>query len=304
MNRIHVKGYGRHEEAYAGESVKPGHLVALHADSKYYKHAVVGGKCEKIFVIEDALQGKTITDAIAADTICQVTMPRENDTVKARVAAGALAITKEDKVISAGDGTVKKLVSGGDTDLLYNAIADAAALTNTTSETAFDKSYTFPVGSLKAGDKIVIEGEVRATATNSTDTLTVKVKIGSTLLATSGAVDVANNDICVFRLTLTVTDVGATGHFTASGTISLGVAGTVTAKAVYVDSTAIDTTATQAITVTGQWSNASSSNSATLEQLSVSRTSTTGSNFVIGIADESVDNSGEVTEDFINIRLL
>jgi hypothetical protein len=45
---------------------------------------------------------------------------------------------------------------------------------------------------------IRVRAQVIATATNSTDTLTLKLLIGTTTVASTGAVDVANNDIGYF----------------------------------------------------------------------------------------------------------
>lgn len=155
--------------------------------------------------------------------------------------------------------------------LLYVQTAASTAVTATDQETAFDKSYTIPAGALRVGDVIRIRAQVIATATNSTDTLNVKLKIGTTTLAATGAVDVANDDVAVVDVTLVVRTIGATGTFIAFGHAGLGVAGTATQKNVFLGSTAIDTTAAQAVTVSATWSSTDAGNSCRLDALTIER---------------------------------
>jgi predicted RecA/RadA family phage recombinase len=157
------------------------------------------------------------------------------------------------------------------TGTVFNQVAASTAVTNTTSETAFDQSYTFVANALKAGQRINIRAQVIATATNSTDTLTVKLKIGSTVIVATAAVDVANSDIAYIDADVTIRTDGASGTIVAAGHQALGTPGTVTAKPFNLASTAIDTTATQAITVTATWSVASASNSCRLDQLIITQ---------------------------------
>lgn len=155
--------------------------------------------------------------------------------------------------------------------LLYNNLAASAAVTNTSAETAFDKSVTLPVNELQPGDEIEFFAQGIATATNATDTLNIKLLIGSTVLMATGAVDVANNDIFRIHGRLKVRTDGASGTLVAEGEVAIGAAGTVTMKAQFLASTAIDTTATQAITVSATWSVANAGNSCRLDELTVRR---------------------------------
>lgn len=148
-------------------------------------------------------------------------------------------------------------------------VAVSATITNTTVETAFDKSYTIAANRLSAGDVIRIIAAGKCPSTNSTDTLTVKVKIGTTVLLATAAVDVANNDRWRLEILVNVRTIGASGTIVASGVWTLGVPGTATQRADGLDSTTIDTTATQAITVTATWSVANASNQTYLDQLDV-----------------------------------
>lgn len=154
----------------------------------------------------------------------------------------------------------------------YSAVAASTAVTNTTVETLFDKSVTLPADALRPGDVIKVRAQVIATATNSTDTLTLKLYIGGltgTAVVSTGAVDVANGDIGYIDAEIVVRDVGATGHIVAAGVQALGVPGTVTAKPFLLGSTVIDTTAAKVIGVSATWSVANAGNSCRLDVLNV-----------------------------------
>lgn len=154
-------------------------------------------------------------------------------------------------------------------DMVYRAVAASAAHANTTDAADFDKSYTFPANSLAAGDIIRIVAQAIVTDNNSTDTLTLLLRIGTTTIATTGAVDVADGDIGFFTCDIVIRTIGATGTFVACGTQGLGVPGTVTAKPFLKASTAIDTTAVQKININADWSVAHADNTCRLDVLNV-----------------------------------
>lgn len=306
-NTIVLKGSlgRRHEEAKAasGAVIKPGHLLQRNSSNEVLEHSVFGGKAYEI-AKEDALQGNSVLDAYVVGEPVLIHRMSASDKVQGRLPANAPAVVINDPLVSNGDGCVVKRM-GGSGDVLYTNVAASAALTASSTETAFDKSFTVPANQLQIGDTVRIRGQVIASATNSTDTLTVKVYIGGiagTLLASSGALDVANSDICVFDVLLTVRTIGATGTFVASGLMTIGVPGTATVKTFAVASTTIDTTATQQIAVSGQWSTTSGSNSCRLDQLLITKDSFYGGGSggeIVGFADEAVNNSAESDEAFI-----
>lgn len=155
--------------------------------------------------------------------------------------------------------------------VIQREVAANAALTNSTAETVL-RSCSLPAYSFQVGKRYRVHAQVRATATNSTDTLTVLCRIGPTTLtgttiASSGAVDVANNDGCVFDLQVMCRSVGSTGEILVTGAASvLAAEGAATLRYVYEDKTSLDMTAAQLIEITGQWSVASASNSCICEQ--------------------------------------
>ena len=156
--------------------------------------------------------------------------------------------------------------------LLYVNTAASSAVSNTTVETAFDVSTSVPANTLKAGDVIRIKGQGIATATNSTDTLAINVKVGSVTILAIAAVDVANNDVFEFDMDIVVRTVGASGTIVGHGQSAvLGAAGTATVRPRILASSTLDTTAAVGFTVTATWSVANAGNSCRLDILSVER---------------------------------
>lgn len=154
----------------------------------------------------------------------------------------------------------------------YVMTAAGTALSNTTTETALG-SYTIPANRLSVGSVIRIRYQGIATATNSTDTLAVKLYIGGlsgTALISAAAIDVANNDLFGGEFTVVVRTIGASGTIVGYGTYKTTAAeGTATIKDDFLASTTLDTTASKDITVSGTWSVASASNSCRLDILNV-----------------------------------
>lgn len=177
------------------------------------------------------------------------------------------------KVVAAavsGDATVRvKLESGAFTGLIYSSVAASTAITNTTTETAFSTAVTIPANFLKAGDIIRVRAQGIATSTNSTDTLDLQLRLGTTDILATGAVDVANNDLGFIDADIVIRTIGASGTIVAAGHTALGAAGTVTAKPKLLASTTLDTTAAQSVNVSATWSVASASNSVRLDVMNV-----------------------------------
>lgn len=149
--------------------------------------------------------------------------------------------------------------------LLYTLLSAGTALTNSTAETVLG-SYEIPANGLQAGKIYTLSGAVVATATNSTDTLRIRVRVGPTTLtgtvvADSSAVDVANGDVIAWTLTATVRNTGATSVVIVSGFCSApGAEGTATARVAF-ESLSLDSAVAQKIEATGVWSVANAGNS-------------------------------------------
>ncbi len=292
-NTILLKCDGHREEYPASAALKPGHLVIVEAAGTVAKHATVGGRVPFIIACEDALQGKTIDDSFAANDIVPTVVCKKGDIVQVRLQSGQSA-TRGDELISGGDGTltVGQPSTALPTGVLYRNVAASAAVTTTTTETLFDKSYTIPANSLRVGDILTVRAQAIATATNSTDTLTLKLYLGGltgTAICTTGAIDVANGDIGYINATIVIRTIGASGTFVATGVQSLGVPGTVTAKPFLLGSTAIDTTATKVLGVSATWSTNNAGNSARLDVFEVENVRLGGGGGILAYAEETKD---------------
>lgn len=301
-NRTDLIVRGRLGEGIAyNATIKPGMLVQPSA-GKYIPHNVANGGGEAIVALEDGFRGypKDVNDAYETDCIFPLAHLVAGDVIWGRLAAAAAAIAVDDMVVSAGDGTFK-YGTGSQSTLLYDNTAASAAVTGVATITAFDKSYTFAANALKVGDCIRFKAQGIATATNSTDTLVITMKIGSTTLIATTAVDVADNDEFLVTGDLIIRTIGASGTFVGSGNWNVGVPGTATTRAWLKASTAIDTTASQALTVSATWSTSSGSNSCRLDMLQVELLRGLGPDLVFK-ALEAVDNSLGASDTRIKLR--
>jgi hypothetical protein len=185
--------------------------------------------------------------------------------------ADTLTIKKRLKVTDGvSSGTAR--VMGG---LAYSNTAASSAHTNSTDEALFSTNYSIPANTLKAGTVIKVRFQGIATATNSSDTLTIKLYLGGlagTAILTGTATDVVNNNIFAGEATIVVRTAGASGTFVAVGTHTDVPAASGTAAHDITEitaSTTIDTTAAQVIGVGADWSAADPGNSARLDILTV-----------------------------------
>ena len=106
--KIVCKGEFEHVEHPASAALSPGHLVELLSTGKVRKHATAGGFAETAFAEEDALQGRTVDTAYAADEPVMIAIAQRGAIVRARLAPG-VAYTKGMRLISAGDGTLTQV---------------------------------------------------------------------------------------------------------------------------------------------------------------------------------------------------
>jgi len=153
--------------------------------------------------------------------------------------------------------------------LLYANTAASSEVENTVVATAFDVSYTMPANTIVAGDRLKIRARGIVVDNNSTDTLALALKIGSTTIASIGAEDVADNDEFLIEaeifavstaaalVTKLVSDLAAPASWTLTRTGTAEVA--------------LDFTSALAITVVATWSVAHADNEVKLTQLTVER---------------------------------
>ena len=105
--RIHNKGAYRYEEFDAGESgIYPGMLLEVNSDGEVIKHNSSATVAEKMFAMEDALQGEDVTDVYTSGTTVCVLIGQSGTVVNALCNSGT-NYTKGLIVESNGDGTLK-----------------------------------------------------------------------------------------------------------------------------------------------------------------------------------------------------
>ena len=150
--------------------------------------------------------------------------------------------------------------------LINAAVADSTDVENTVTETAFSTgSRTIDASKLIAAHCIHVIAQARVTDENSTDTLTVKLYVGTEEICTTGAVNSADEDIVYIDAYITVRIAGASGHLQACGLVANGVIGTVTAKPFRKADAAEDLSGDVAIAVKATWSVANADNEVNLE---------------------------------------
>lgn len=101
--RIHAKGSFQQDEALAAGTITPGMLLEMDSDAKVVVHNTEGAIAERIFAVEDALQGNTVTDDYSSDDLVTYIMPSKGSSVNAELEAGA-SYDEGDILISAGNG--------------------------------------------------------------------------------------------------------------------------------------------------------------------------------------------------------
>ena len=179
-------------------------------------------------------------------------------------------------VQAAADTTGDVILQPGRGTTVFHAMAVSSTLTSWTTFTAFSNgTVTLPANFLTAGSRIRVRGRVTWVAINSTNTLQLEIKFGTTG-TTAILLNVARNataaDVASFDCYIDIRTNGASGTWVASGVSYDGAIGGVPAVNQYATaSTAIDTTAaTVAVVVGAVCSVSNAGNQAILDQLEVS----------------------------------
>lgn len=108
--RIQLKGANIFEEGRAAATITPGMLVAQNSAGNLIPHGSAGAVAEKMFALEDALQGKGIDEDYASGDLVFTAIGKSGEVYFAFLAAGE-HVTPDEFLTSNGDGTLK--VAGG-----------------------------------------------------------------------------------------------------------------------------------------------------------------------------------------------
>lgn len=194
---------------------------------------------------------------------------KTNKVVESTASNGVAVQSRLTTTDGVASGTAK--VVGG---VAYAMAAASTALTNSNAEAVLG-SYTIPANTLKAGTVVRVRFQGIATATHTTDTLTIKLRLGATTLTgtaliTTSAVDVADGNIFTGELLLTSRAApSATSALVGVGRYSDPGAAGGAFKTVYLAATNFATNGALKLEVTGTWSVADVGNSCRLDVMVV-----------------------------------
>jgi len=298
---IVLTGSGDRYERAAAAGLYPGHIVEITSSNTVQKHSKAGGRGELLVATEDALQGNTITTAYAtSDTVFHRRL-QPGDLFQGRVPANCPALVIGDELESDGGGClVKPIISQG---ILSEIVAPSTAITNTVStEQDFDTTYTVPANSLRVGDIIRIKGHAVVSATAGADFLTVKLYIGSQLVATITGIDAVTSDTVNFDCYIQVRTIGGSGTMVADVSYTIGATNTATTKHAALASVTLVTTAAKIIKASATWSGTTSACTAALQSFTVSLQRLYGDN-VLARVETALDNSAVAAEAFVHARV-
>lgn len=142
---ITLKGNGVQSEGVANAAVKPGMLVELLSTGKSQAHGTQGGGgVEKMFAIENELEGQGIDDDYAADDVLFQKWYNGGDWVNALLANGENA-SIGDKLDSNGDGYLRVQPTIDATTLAGSTVAIAMADVDMSGSSGEDPSGRIPV---------------------------------------------------------------------------------------------------------------------------------------------------------------
>ena len=156
----------------------------------------------------------------------------------------------------------------------YRNVAASTSHANTTDAADFDETFAIPANTLKPGSIIKGRISVWVEDNNSTDTLTLILRLtpagGSAVaIVTISAVDVADDDCGYIDFSIMIRTAGASGTMVAHGMTALGAFETAAMTPFLMKSTAIDTTKVQTVSVNADWSVAHADNECELALLEV-----------------------------------
>lgn len=214
-------------------------------------------------------QGTQEFVASGAIAVNSLVYPDANGQITAT--ANGLVIGIALSAASASGDIIEVLRIPGVDGKLYTAVSTTDTVTNTTAETAFAQQFSVPANFLVAGSRLKITAQGTITSHNASDTLNVKVYVGSNVVASTGAINNAANDVFYFTVDVVIRTITSSGTIVATGTVADGAPGTATAKPFVFASATLDSTVAELIKLTATWSAASASDIVRLDILNVEK---------------------------------
>jgi hypothetical protein len=109
-NKILANGNVIYKEAVPAAAFNPGHLVQYDTAGKFKKHATDGGAGLKMVAIENDLEGEGVSDAYGTSDRARAVVLAPGSEVHMKIKNGE-NIAKSDLLCSAGDGTLREVVT-------------------------------------------------------------------------------------------------------------------------------------------------------------------------------------------------
>lgn len=231
-NTIVLRGNGFKSEFLCKDNMYPGMLAELVLDNgliKIQPHSSDGNLKETMFCTEYEAFGRTLLDKSAAGETAQVYFAQAGDIIYARVANN---VAVGDKLVSNGDGTLKKasesnIVDVGLTLSIGAAAGDNVAGTVTLTDGTITAG-TITAGTITAGENLTGEnltGTVTSNEGNITDgTITDGDITGGTI--TAGTITVGTISTSLEGgATIAAADIAAKLKVNGNGTESVDVIG-------------------------------------------------------------------------------
>lgn len=125
---------------------------------------------------------------------------------------------------------------------------------------------------LRAGDVLRVKGQVKVADVNATDTLDVKLLMGTEAIFSTGDLSVtddAGNDVINFEVDITINVIGATGKIAAFGSYDTLLNATYDRKTIDMTEATEDISGDVVIKVQGDWSAEHEDNEAYLKHLNI-----------------------------------
>lgn len=120
---ITLKGSPQRKEGIASADIMPGHLVEFGGDNDLQVHSTDGGIARKAFAIEwDPAKGMELP--YSKDEQVMYVVAASGDEIFAFLKAGE-TVARNDALVSAGDGTLRKFQSGENGDSPASIVAYA-----------------------------------------------------------------------------------------------------------------------------------------------------------------------------------
>jgi hypothetical protein len=215
---ICLRGHFSHDELTGTGTPIVGSLLRRTSTGVVAVHNVEGGSGPFMVAKEDALQGKTVSDSYASGDIVFTAVPSRDSILQARL-TGSASYAIGDKLISAGDGKLKKLsaLSGRSLGTKQVTTATAAGSVSSTgnasvtvSSALFASNVVVPFA-VTNGDTAATWAGLARTALAANSTINAHFTVGgsSTAIVLTARVEAAN-DATLNVATADVTSAGIT----------------------------------------------------------------------------------------------